>query len=379
MRRKGSIIAAAFLLGVIVCLLVARACRKRTRKLVHPKLLDVPCKEPLVVLVPHRDREAFMAYLVPQLCRYLRATHPCALVRVLCVEQTNPGPYAKGISWNVGLRYLEQEGYGPNTSLVLNDADILPRNRVSYACPPGRKGVLWFQNTGGLKIRLGSMLQARGFPMAVTGWGYEDVAMWRRLELLAGVSLIHWVDEIKATSLTPAVVLNLEWETMTEEEAEGARKWYWGEDRKWVRMVQQSDRRWGVQNDAQAVIRAPSKEGWYLEAKRRRNEALNRRIEQLPLEKFRALAEADGTLVLRLQGLRAEPFARRFPHAREIPEGAEAWNLCFDSSKVLGSTPKIFLDEPELSWYLDGPTECQTNESHCGRLQSCKGGTCMPE
>jgi len=377
--RRGTAAVIGACCGVLLVLVavgVVLACRRRLLR----KLLDVPCGEVLVVIVPHRDREPFVEYLVPQLCTYLSERHRCAVVRVLCVEQSDPGPYAKGLSWNVGLRYLDREGYGPETSLVLNDADILPRWNVSYACPEGRGGVLWFQNTGGLKVRLGQMLRAHGFPMAVTGWGYEDVAMWRRLEQLADANLTHWVEELRAAGAGPAVVMNLEWGTMDEEEAEGSREWYWGDDRKWVRMVQQSDEDWGVARDGRrAVLEPPSKDGWYQEAKRRRNEVLDQRLEALSPEDFRRLADVDGAASLRVGSLRAVPFGTRFPNAAKISSGCEAWNLRFDSAEVLGTTPRLFLEKPELGWYFDGPTECEEGgDDTCGSGQKCETGACMP-
>lgn len=370
--------AALLLLAAAVVISVVVSCVLRRRKLRLRQLLDVPCGDVLIVMVPHRDRDDFVQYLVPQLCSYLRARHCCAAaIHVLCVEQRDPGPYSKGLSWNVGLRYLDREGYGPNTALVLNDADMVPRHNVSYACPEGRGGVLWFQNTGGLKVRLGQMLRAHGFPMAVTGWGYEDVAMWRRLEQLADAKLTHWVEEIQASDEVPAVVLNLEWADMSEQEAEGSREWYWGDDRKWVRMVQQSDPTWGVGRDNHPIVQPPSKSGWYQESKRRRNEELNGRLEALSPEDFRLLAEADGASTLCVGSLRADPFAQRFPKARPLASGCEAWNLSFESAAVLGTTPRIFLEKPQLGWYFDGPTECAEGQS-CAKGQHCSEGTCVP-
>lgn len=371
------------LAGLVVISLVLLLRRGHYRRRLQ-KLRFVPCGELILVLVPHRDRDSFVEYLVPQLCTYLRQRHPCAVPHVLCVEQQDAGAYPKGLSWNVGLRYLEQY-YGPNTQLVLNDADMLPRSNVSYGCPEGRSVVIWFQNTGGLKVRLGQMLLAQGFPMAITGWGYEDVAMWRRLERLADVKLIHWVEEIRASGGAARhhhlpVVLNLEWAKMHEEEAESNRKWYWGEDRKWVRMVQQSDPTWGVARDRHPIVPVPSKDGWFQEATRRRNEELDHRLRDLDTGDFRQIAEVDGLASLHMvEALRAVPFSERFPAARALPSGCEAWNLGFNSAVVLGETPRLFLEKPELGWYFDGPAECKRTSGVCGRGQSCDdAGVCMP-
>jgi hypothetical protein len=147
-----------------------------------------------------------------------------------------------------------------------------------------------------------------------------------------------------------------------------------------VRMVQQSDEDWGVARDGRlAVLEPPSKDGWYQEAKRRRNEVLDQRLEALSPEDFRRLAEVDGVASLHVGSLRAVPFGTRFPSAAEISSGCEAWNLRFDSAEVLGTTPRLFLENPELGWYFDGPTECEEGgDDTCGSGQKCETGACMP-
>lgn len=311
---------------------------------------------PLVVIVPHRDRDSFVSFQAPELLRYLRARHPEARhkMTVLCVEQRDGvgGPYSKGLSWNVALRHLVELGWAPDTQVVLNDVDIVPRSNVSFRCPPRGRGTLWFQNTGGLKARLGDLVEAHGFPMAITGWGYEDVAMWRRLERLVGVSLHHWKEEIDPKH--KAVVLNLEWEPgLPASEVDRLREWFWGDDgRSHVHMVGQGDERWGV--GSSAAVPVPSKDGWYSESQRARNERMGDAVEALRPAEYRELCEADGLRALRwgVVPCRLESLSSRFPGVVVPDDDPSLLNLSFESQDVLGATPKLFLEDARLSWYF---------------------------
>lgn len=363
----------ACLLWAAVAVQAVRQSRGRFRSI--GRATKLPANEhSLVIVIPHRNRDDFVSVTAPAVLSYVRARHPGVRVTVLCVEQRDrAGPYAKGLSWNVAFRHLVDQGFHPDTQVILNDADIVPRDNVSFWCPPRGKGTLWFQNTGGLKTRLGDLVAANGFPMAISGWGYEDVAMWHRLERIIDVSLYHWREELDPCH--PAVVLNLEWEkSAPEEEITRLQEWYWGDDVSRVRMVGQGDRDWGLER----AITPPSKEGWYSEAKRMRNEEVGNRVDDLSPADFRTLTEADGLSALRAGGA-VSPFHERFP---SVAPDASLLNLSFDSAAVLASTPRFFLEHPKLSWYFQGPVSCETGAAaaHCSQGQVCKqsGGVCLP-
>jgi hypothetical protein len=307
----------------------------------------------LLIMIPHRSRERYVSYTVPQLAEYLSFHHPHVSVHIYCIEQTDlESSYSKGLSWNVGLRYLEAEAYAKDSGLVLCDADIIPRKNVDFSCPTlgELKGILWFQNTGGLKLRLGQMLEANGFSSTMHSWGMEDVDMWRRLKHMAGMELVPWSKELEAADAGPAIVLNLEWGKLSPEELIYYRNWYWGDSsKKLVHMIAQSDEEFGVR----PMIEAHSKENWYSTEALKKNQTLNSKIEELSGEEYRLLVESDGASSLDMTSVSKSSFSERFAQSAALPANICAWNLKFSSLDVLRSTPKIFLESELLRWYLD--------------------------
>ena len=131
----------------------------------------------LVVIVPHKDREDYIAFQKEYLTDYLskrRIDH-----KVVFVEQRSSELFNKSITINVGFKYA-WETFKPDY-IVLNDADMVPLN-LDYRYLGIAEA--WFGTAGGIKLLSEDFIKVNGFNINFSGWGYEDSEFWHRLRVL---------------------------------------------------------------------------------------------------------------------------------------------------------------------------------------------------
>jgi len=312
--------------------------------------------DPITVLIPHSNRDALACVLANKLSHYLPRAHPkSSAFSIVFVEQVDRTPgdfYCKGLSWNVGIRYLIRTKGNDNEQVVLQDVDIVPVQNVDYTTPHAGTTDIWFGNTGGMKTRLGALRRANGYTMIAKGWGVEDVACWKRLERRANEKIRHWPTFLRTTSgrtkKTPPVFVNLEWGAdVVGDELKEKQEWYWGPDKDVVHMVSQADPRFG-----HSPVDVPVKTtDWYDDTQTKRNQRMNKLIEAASEEDFERLIAADGFSALCDEGVRVQLFAERFPQA-VLNNSVNVVNVKFDSQKVLGKTVKSLIDSDIVGWYI---------------------------
>lgn len=329
-----------------------------------PWPVNATSTEPITILIPHSRREDFAVLLCEHLSAYLPRAHPKARsFQLVFVEQTDRDPgdfYCKGLSWNVGLRYLLNTISDDNTPLVLQDVDAVPLESVDYSSPPEGTTMIWFMTTGGMKTRLSSLQKCNGYTMVAKGWGVEDVACWDRLERVAREKTLYWPAALRAavSEVPHPVIANLEWGAdVAGDELASRQKWYWGEQRDVVEMVSQADSR------VMRKVPVPSRVDWNDDTRANRNRTMNEIIRALPHDEFQALTEKDGLSSLPTQPeIRVTAFETRFPQVRlSTSDGGsgvavKAINISFESRTVLGRTHRNLMEDLSVGWYIrDAP------------------------
>jgi N-terminal domain of galactosyltransferase len=114
---------------------------------------------------------------------------------------------------------------------VFHDVDIIRLRGVDYG--PRSFNVAWFLSAGSCKVMAADFVTANRYNPNVVGWGDEDVEFYHRLE--------HVGCEVKEWHRTPesrqAVVANLEWPEMSDEEALSWSQRYFGQESSGPRFV----------------------------------------------------------------------------------------------------------------------------------------------
>jgi hypothetical protein len=358
-----------FCLFILLCLAAALQRRKPTATPNAPRpvlLKRSPFLEDerlTVVLFPHCGREAFALVLVEELSQYLAQFQKPFLI--LGVQQLDTPDalrrYCKGLSWNVALHWLQSQGAGPDLALTLQDVDAIPRHNVSYECPPLGKAEVWWQTTGGIKVRFGDVLKVNGYPISAKGWGREDQDFWLRLRR-AGVKLEEWPDSL--TEDHPAVVLNLEW--MTESEEPFLRDYYWGRWAERVHTVSQQNKRWGLKTPVTIPVKT-----WFSPETFGRNRRLSDIINKLGDESYWDHVGQDG-----LKGLQflSEPRLNNFFGRIPMPSGILALNLTFELKNV--AVNDGLHRRENLLWYSNEPQSCASDKD-CPASLTCEDSQCL--
>lgn len=319
--------------------------------------------ETTVVIFPHCGREAFALVLVEELSNYLR--HSSDPFLLLGVQQLDPPTtsqkYCKGLSWNVAFHWLQTQGAWENLGLALQDVDALPRHNVSYKCPPAGNADVWWQTTGGIKVRFGDVLRVNGYPISAKGWGREDQDFWLRLRR-AGVQLQEWPETL--TPEDPAVVLNLEWMTVGEEPF--LRDHYWGRWTDRVHTVSQQNPRWGLRE----TVPVPPK-SWFSPQTFDRNRRLSDIINKMSDENYWNHVGQDGLTGLHFK---TEPQLDSFFQHIPCESHITVLNLTFKLEDVV--LEDGLQKQRELLWYQGEAVSCSTNQDCPGDL-SCEASQCL--
>jgi len=171
------------------------------------------------IIVPYKDRAAYLRVFLERLPDYLSKNGPSEFV-IIVSEQVDPGTFNLALSRNVGAVYA-LTFYRPEY-LVFHDVDMIPVRGVDYN--KDHANLVWFVSAGSSKIHSEAFLMINGFNPAFVGWGYEDSEFWLRLTTL-GFAVDEW--KYRAESRA-ALILTLEHPPMSPQKAEALSRNYWG-------------------------------------------------------------------------------------------------------------------------------------------------------
>jgi len=183
----------------------------------------------LTILVPYQNRKAYLDIFLREVPAYLERVNGILDYAIYVAEQQSPDLFNLALSRNVAARAALDDG--ASGSFVFHDVDIIPLCGVDYG--PRSFDVAWFLSAGSCKVVAADFVRANGYNPDFVGWGDEDVEFYHRLE--------HVGCEVKEWHRTPesrqAVVANLEWPEMSDEEALLWSRHYFGHETSGPRFV----------------------------------------------------------------------------------------------------------------------------------------------
>ena len=183
----------------------------------------------LAVLVPYRNRKSYLDILLREVPSYLKRVNGISDYAIYVAEQRSQDLFNLALSRNVAARAALDDGAAEY--FVFHDVDVIPLCGVDYG--PRSFNVAWFLSAGSCKVTAGDFVRANGYNPDFVGWGDEDVEFYHRLE--------HVGCEVREWHRTPesrrAVIVNLEWPEMSDEEALSWSRGYFGHEASGPRFV----------------------------------------------------------------------------------------------------------------------------------------------
>jgi beta-1,4-galactosyltransferase 1 len=154
-----------------------------------PRPLTFAADQRLTIVIPFRDRQEHLDYLVPILSGAL-SKQPLRS-RILVVEQVGNDLFNRGKLINVGMHYMAQE----SDYYCVHDVDAIPLE-ANYLCPSQPLRLVskvrttdgqWHRTpyyfSGAVSVRREHAFAANGFSNGYRGWGKEDDDFFFRLLL----------------------------------------------------------------------------------------------------------------------------------------------------------------------------------------------------
>jgi hypothetical protein len=161
--------------------------------------------------------------------RYLERANRILDYAIYVAEQQSQDPFNLALSRNVAARAALDDG--TSGYLVFHDVDVIPLCGVDYG--PRSFNVAWFLSAGSCKVMAADFVRANGYNPDFVGWGDEDVEFYHRLEHVGGeVKEWHRIPESRQ-----AVIVNLEWPEMSDDEALSWSRRYFGHEDSGPRFV----------------------------------------------------------------------------------------------------------------------------------------------
>jgi hypothetical protein len=181
-----------------------------------------PRTSQLAILVPYRDRKGYLDIFLREVPRYLERANRISDYAIYVAEQQSQDPFNLALSRNVAARAALDDG--TSGYLVFHDVDVIPLCGVDYG--PRSFNVAWFLSAGSCKVMAADFVRANGYNPDFVGWGDEDVEFYHRLEHVGGeVREWHRIPESRQ-----AVIVNLEWPEMSDDEALSWSRRYFGHE-----------------------------------------------------------------------------------------------------------------------------------------------------
>jgi hypothetical protein len=183
----------------------------------------------LAILVPYRDRQRYLDIFLSEVPKYLERENGISDYAIYVAEQQSRDLFNLALSRNVAARAALDDGV--SEYFVFQDVDVIPLCGVDYG--PRTFNVAWFLSAGSCKVLVEDFVRANGYDPDFVGWGDEDVEFYHRLEHVGGdVREWHRIPESGQ-----AVIVNLEWPEMADDEALSWSRRYFGYEASGPRFV----------------------------------------------------------------------------------------------------------------------------------------------
>jgi hypothetical protein len=190
---------------------------------------DTSSTSQLAILVPYRNRKGYLDLFLREVPRYLERANGISDYAIYVAEQQSEDPFNLALSRNAAARAALDDG--ASGYFVFHDVDVIPLSGVDYG--PRSFNVAWFLTAGSCKVKVPDFVRANGYNPDFVGWGDEDVEFYHRLE--------HVGSEVREWHRMPesrrAVIVNLEWPEMSDDEALSWSMRYFGHEASGPRFV----------------------------------------------------------------------------------------------------------------------------------------------
>ena len=174
----------------------------------------------LAILVPYRNRQAYLDIFLREVPKYLERANGISDYVIYVAEQQSQDLFNLALSRNVAARAALDDGmFG---YFVFHDVDVIPLCGVDYG--PRSFNVAWFLSAGSCKVMVADFVRANGYNPNFVGWGDEDVEFYHRLEHV-GCEVREWH---RMPESGQAVIVNLEWPEISDDEALSWSRGYFG-------------------------------------------------------------------------------------------------------------------------------------------------------
>ena len=183
---------------------------------------DSPSACRLAILVPYRDRKNYLDILLREVPSYVERANGISDYAIYVAEQQGEDLFNLALSRNVAARAALDDGV--SGYFVFHDVDVIPVCGVDYG--PRSFNVAWFLTAGSCKVIAEDFVKANGYNPDFVGWGDEDVEFYHRLEHV-GSEVREWH---RISESRQAVVVNLEWPELSDDEALVWSRRYFGHD-----------------------------------------------------------------------------------------------------------------------------------------------------
>ena len=183
----------------------------------------------LAILVPYRNRKAYLDIFLREVPTYLERANGISDYAIYVAEQQSRDLFNFALSRNVAARAALDDG--ASGYFVFHDVDVIPLCGVDYG--PRSFNVAWFLSAGSCKVMVADFGRANGYNPDFVGWGNEDAEFYHLLEHV-GCEVKEWH---RTSESWQAVITNLEWPEMSDDEALSWSRRYFGHEASGPRFV----------------------------------------------------------------------------------------------------------------------------------------------
>jgi hypothetical protein len=148
---------------------------------------ETEAEKRLAIIVPIKDRDAFLEVFLEAVPRYLREVNGLHEFKIFVAEQDDDAPFNLSLARNAGARFALDEGR--YDYLMFHDVDMIPVEGVDYGYRP--ENVSWFMSPGTCKIHIDAFREANGYNPSIWGWSSEDAEFYGRI-INAGHAIHQW-------------------------------------------------------------------------------------------------------------------------------------------------------------------------------------------
>jgi hypothetical protein len=154
---------------------------------VTPFPRETEAEKRFAIIVPIKDRDAYLEVFLDTVPRYLREVNRLQEFKIFVAEQDDEAPFNLSLARNVGARFaLDEDRFD---YLIFHDVDMIPVERVDYGYRP--ENISWFMSPGTCKIHVDAFRDANGYNPSIWGWCSEDYEFYCRV-INAGHAITQW-------------------------------------------------------------------------------------------------------------------------------------------------------------------------------------------